>query len=92
MAPAVPLLAVRGSAGTSLLRGPPQCEQHSHRTHTFCRCVTFSKDGTLLAWKTLPTTGEDDPVLDSLKDRFRFLITCRLSFRLDCFFCFGPTQ
>ncbi|XP_008304260.1 eukaryotic translation initiation factor 2A-like, partial [Stegastes partitus] len=52
MAPAVPLLAVRGSAGTSLLRGPPQCEQHSAFSSDcgVCRCVTFSKDGTLLAW------------------------------------------
>uniref|UniRef100_A0A3Q1G3P4 Eukaryotic translation initiation factor 2A n=1 Tax=Acanthochromis polyacanthus TaxID=80966 RepID=A0A3Q1G3P4_9TELE len=46
MAPGIPLLAVRGSAGTSLLCGPPQCEQHSQQT----TCVTFSRDGTLLGW------------------------------------------
>ncbi|XP_029028193.1 eukaryotic translation initiation factor 2A [Betta splendens] len=52
MAPPVPLLAVRGSDGTSLLSGPPVCEQHSafHRDSRLCCCLTFSRDGTLLSW------------------------------------------
>uniref|UniRef100_A0A3Q1ENX8 Eukaryotic translation initiation factor 2A n=1 Tax=Acanthochromis polyacanthus TaxID=80966 RepID=A0A3Q1ENX8_9TELE len=43
---------LRGSAGTSLLCGPPQCEQHSAFSSDcgVCRCVTFSRDGTLLGW------------------------------------------
>ncbi|XP_072247916.1 eukaryotic translation initiation factor 2A [Leuresthes tenuis] len=52
MAPPIPLLAVRGSEGTSLLCTPPQCEQPSplQRDARPSRCVTFSRDGTLFAW------------------------------------------
>eukprot|EP00064_Thunnus_orientalis_P019454 superscaffoldBa00004874_g19572 len=52
MAPPIPLLAVRGSDGTSLLCGPPGCEQHSafQRDSRISRCVTFSRDGTLFGW------------------------------------------
>ncbi|XP_026227202.1 eukaryotic translation initiation factor 2A [Anabas testudineus] len=52
MAPPVPLLAVRGSDGTSLLCGPPKCEPHSafHRDSRLSRCFTFSRDGTLFSW------------------------------------------
>ncbi|XP_061575955.1 eukaryotic translation initiation factor 2A [Cololabis saira] len=52
MAPPVPLLAVRGSDGTSLLRGPPHCEQHEafQRDGRSSRCVTFSRDGSLFGW------------------------------------------
>ncbi|XP_035857521.1 eukaryotic translation initiation factor 2A isoform X2 [Sander lucioperca] len=52
MAPPIPLLAVRGSDGTSLLSGPPTCEEHStfQRDSRSSRCVTFSRDGTLFAW------------------------------------------
>ncbi|XP_040903290.1 eukaryotic translation initiation factor 2A [Toxotes jaculatrix] len=52
MAPPVPLLAVRGSDGTSLLHGPPQCEEHAAfpRDSRPSRCVTFSRDGTLFGW------------------------------------------
>uniref|UniRef100_A0A1A8J2I6 Eukaryotic translation initiation factor 2A n=1 Tax=Nothobranchius kuhntae TaxID=321403 RepID=A0A1A8J2I6_NOTKU len=52
MAPPVPLLAVRGSEGTSLLSGPPRCEPHpafQRDTHP-SRCLTFSTDGTLFGW------------------------------------------
>ncbi|XP_026188008.1 eukaryotic translation initiation factor 2A [Mastacembelus armatus] len=52
MAPPVPLLAVRGSDGTSLLSGPPHCEQHStfQRDPLRSRWFTFSRDGTLFGW------------------------------------------
>ncbi|XP_040043881.2 eukaryotic translation initiation factor 2A [Gasterosteus aculeatus] len=52
MAPTIPLLAVRGSDGTSLLSGPPSCEQHSsfQRDARPSRCVSFSRDGTLFGW------------------------------------------
>ncbi|XP_074484685.1 eukaryotic translation initiation factor 2A [Sebastes fasciatus] len=52
MAPPIPLLAVRGSDGTSLLSGPPTCEQLSsfQRDSRPSRCVTFSRDGTLFGW------------------------------------------
>lgn len=52
MAPPVPLLAVRGSDGTSLLCGPPSCQQLPAFTRDSrpSRCVTFSKDGTLFGW------------------------------------------
>ncbi|KAL6104877.1 eif2a [Pungitius sinensis] len=52
MAPTIPLLAVRGSDGTSLLCGPPLCEQHSsfQRDSRSSRCVSFSRDGTLFGW------------------------------------------
>ncbi|KAF7658549.1 hypothetical protein LDENG_00011310 [Lucifuga dentata] len=52
MAPPIPLLAVRGSDGTSLLCGPPSCKEHSafQRDSQPSKCVTFSRDGTLFAW------------------------------------------
>nr|XP_033487241.1 eukaryotic translation initiation factor 2A isoform X2 [Epinephelus lanceolatus] len=52
MAPIMPLLAVRGSDGTSLLCGPPSCQPHSAFTRDPrpSRCVTFSRDGTLFGW------------------------------------------
>ncbi|XP_074535615.1 eukaryotic translation initiation factor 2A [Halichoeres trimaculatus] len=52
MAPPIPLLAVRGSHGTSLLCGPPSCETHSafQRDPRLSRCVAFSRDGALFAW------------------------------------------
>uniref|UniRef100_A0A672H8W6 Eukaryotic translation initiation factor 2A n=1 Tax=Salarias fasciatus TaxID=181472 RepID=A0A672H8W6_SALFA len=52
MAPPIPLLAVRASDGTSLLCGPPQCEQYAafQRDPQVSRCVTFNRDGTLFAW------------------------------------------
>nr|XP_061811900.1 eukaryotic translation initiation factor 2A-like [Nerophis lumbriciformis] len=59
MAPPVPLLAVRGSDGTRLLDGPPTYQEHAafpsfkevflQDPHP-CRCLTFSRDGSLLAW------------------------------------------
>ncbi|XP_061828450.1 eukaryotic translation initiation factor 2A [Nerophis lumbriciformis] len=52
MAPPVPLLAVRGSDGTSLFCGPPSCKEHTpfHRDKATSKCVTFSRDGALFAW------------------------------------------
>lgn len=52
MAPPIPLLAVRASDGTSLLYGPPSCEQHAsfQRDPRASRCVSFSRDGTLFGW------------------------------------------
>ncbi|CAJ1066387.1 eukaryotic translation initiation factor 2A isoform X2 [Xyrichtys novacula] len=52
MAPPIPLLAVRGSDGTSLLCGPPRCEPHLafKRDSRPSRCLTFSRDGTLFSW------------------------------------------
>ncbi|XP_047246530.1 eukaryotic translation initiation factor 2A [Girardinichthys multiradiatus] len=52
MAPPIPLLAVCGSDGTSLLRGPPQCELDSsfQRDSRPSRCLTFSRDGTVFGW------------------------------------------
>ncbi|KAM8903631.1 eukaryotic translation initiation factor 2A [Spinachia spinachia] len=52
MAPTIPLLAVRASDGTSLLCGPPSCEQHLsfQRDSRSSRCVSFSRDGTLFGW------------------------------------------
>lgn len=52
MASPVPLLAVRGSDGTTLLSGPPQCEHHAafQRDTRVSRCLTFSRDGKLFAW------------------------------------------
>ncbi|XP_028276004.1 eukaryotic translation initiation factor 2A isoform X2 [Parambassis ranga] len=52
MAPCVPLLAVRGSEGTALLCGPPQCEQHPafQRDPRVSKTLTFSRDGTLFGW------------------------------------------
>ncbi|XP_005808305.1 eukaryotic translation initiation factor 2A [Xiphophorus maculatus] len=52
MAPPIPLLAVCGSDGTSLLCGPPRCEQYSsfQRDSRPSRNLTFSRDGTLVGW------------------------------------------
>ncbi|XP_012695260.1 eukaryotic translation initiation factor 2A [Clupea harengus] len=52
MAPPIPLLAVRGSDGTSLLQGPPKCAEYSafQRDTLPGRFVTFSKDGSLFSW------------------------------------------
>ncbi|KAM3615736.1 uncharacterized protein V6R79_007087 [Siganus canaliculatus] len=52
MAPPVPLLAVRGSDGTSLLCGPPSCQALSsfERDSSPSKTATFSRDGTLFAW------------------------------------------
>ncbi|XP_029922420.1 eukaryotic translation initiation factor 2A [Myripristis murdjan] len=52
MAPPIPLLAVRGSDGTALLRGPPSCDEHPaiQRDPRPSRCVSFSRDGSLFAW------------------------------------------
>ncbi|CAB1348469.1 unnamed protein product [Coregonus sp. 'balchen'] len=52
MATPTPLLAVRGSDGTVLLRGPPNCEKNAdfQRDPRQSRYVAFSKDGTLFAW------------------------------------------
>uniref|UniRef100_A0A665U5X3 Eukaryotic translation initiation factor 2A n=1 Tax=Echeneis naucrates TaxID=173247 RepID=A0A665U5X3_ECHNA len=46
------VFSVRGSDGTSLLRGPPECEQHAAFTRDprLSRCVTFSRDGTFFGW------------------------------------------
>uniref|UniRef100_I3KL04 Eukaryotic translation initiation factor 2A n=1 Tax=Oreochromis niloticus TaxID=8128 RepID=I3KL04_ORENI len=47
-----PPILLRGSDGTSLLRGPPHCEPHAafQRDCRPSRCVTFSRDGTLFGW------------------------------------------
>ncbi|XP_061636862.1 eukaryotic translation initiation factor 2A [Phyllopteryx taeniolatus] len=52
MAPPVPLLAVCESDRTSLLCGPPICQEHAAfpRDGGASRCLTFSRDGSLLAW------------------------------------------
>nr|XP_057935959.1 eukaryotic translation initiation factor 2A [Doryrhamphus excisus] len=52
MAPPVPLLAVRGSDGTTLLQGPPSCKEHTAfpREGVPSKCLTFSRDGLLFAW------------------------------------------
>ncbi|XP_034021348.1 eukaryotic translation initiation factor 2A isoform X2 [Thalassophryne amazonica] len=52
MAAPVPLIAVRGSDGTSLLCGPPDCERHAafQRDSQVSRCFTFSRDGALFSW------------------------------------------
>ncbi|XP_010901582.2 eukaryotic translation initiation factor 2A isoform X2 [Esox lucius] len=52
MAPPTPLLAVRGSDGTFLLRGPPKCEENADfpRDPRQSRYAAFSKDGTFFAW------------------------------------------
>uniref|UniRef100_A0A7N8X2Q9 Eukaryotic translation initiation factor 2A n=1 Tax=Mastacembelus armatus TaxID=205130 RepID=A0A7N8X2Q9_9TELE len=46
------VFSVRGSDGTSLLSGPPHCEQHStfQRDPLRSRWFTFSRDGTLFGW------------------------------------------
>ncbi|KAE8294765.1 Eukaryotic translation initiation factor 2A [Larimichthys crocea] len=52
MAPPSPLLAVRASDGTILLRGPPSCDQHFafNRDSGSSRCITFSRDGSMFCW------------------------------------------
>ncbi|KAK3549273.1 hypothetical protein QTP70_034478 [Hemibagrus guttatus] len=52
MAPPTPHLAVRGSDGTFLLRGPPNCEESPtfHRDERQSKHVTFTRDGTLFGW------------------------------------------
>ncbi|KAM9813123.1 eukaryotic translation initiation factor 2A [Syngnathus typhle] len=52
MAPPVPLLAVRESGGTSLFCGPPTCQEHAAFTRDprASQCLTFSSDGSRLAW------------------------------------------
>uniref|UniRef100_A0A665U6C0 Eukaryotic translation initiation factor 2A n=1 Tax=Echeneis naucrates TaxID=173247 RepID=A0A665U6C0_ECHNA len=39
------VFSVRGSDGTSLLRGPPESSKQTN-----CVCVTFSRDGTFFGW------------------------------------------
>ncbi|XP_061074005.1 eukaryotic translation initiation factor 2A [Conger conger] len=52
MAPPSPVLAVRGSNGTLLLSGPPNCNEYSsfQRDNGKSRFATFSKDGSLFGW------------------------------------------
>ncbi|XP_066540461.1 eukaryotic translation initiation factor 2A [Hoplias malabaricus] len=52
MAPPIPHLAVRGSDGTFLMRGPPNCEESETfpRDARQSKYATFSKDGTLFGW------------------------------------------
>uniref|UniRef100_A0A3P9HW57 Eukaryotic translation initiation factor 2A n=1 Tax=Oryzias latipes TaxID=8090 RepID=A0A3P9HW57_ORYLA len=52
MAPTTPLLAVRGSDGTTLLCGPPSCELHPtfQRDSQPGRSFAFSRDGNLFGW------------------------------------------
>ncbi|MBN3308549.1 eukaryotic translation initiation factor 2A [Amia ocellicauda] len=52
MAPSTPLLAVRGSNGTSMIGGPPDCVENTtfKRDERQSRFFTFSKDGALFAW------------------------------------------
>ncbi|KAK1162546.1 hypothetical protein AOXY_G17427 [Acipenser oxyrinchus oxyrinchus] len=52
MAPSTPLLAVRGSVGTSMLFGPPLCTENTAFTcdNRRCKFFVFSKDGSLFAW------------------------------------------
>ncbi|XP_035240981.1 eukaryotic translation initiation factor 2A [Anguilla anguilla] len=52
MAPPSPVLAVRGSNGTLLLSGPPNCDEYSsfQRDNGKSRFVAFSKDGSLFGW------------------------------------------
>ncbi|KAG5269411.1 hypothetical protein AALO_G00201720 [Alosa alosa] len=52
MAPPLPLLAVRGSDGTTLLQGPPKCAEYPafQRDARSSKFVTFSKDGSLFSW------------------------------------------
>ncbi|XP_051934111.1 eukaryotic translation initiation factor 2A isoform X1 [Hippocampus zosterae] len=52
MAPPVPQLAVRGSDGTWLFCSTPTCQEHASFPRDPCasRCLTFSRDGSLLAW------------------------------------------
>ncbi|KAM9481325.1 eukaryotic translation initiation factor 2A [Clarias gariepinus] len=52
MAPPTPHLAVRGSDGTVLLRGPTTCEESPtfQRDERQSKHVTFSRDGSLFGW------------------------------------------
>ncbi|GAA6101874.1 eukaryotic translation initiation factor 2A isoform X1 [Tachysurus ichikawai] len=52
MAPPTPHLAVRGSDGTFLLRGPPNCEESPtfQRDERQSKYVAFTRDGTLFGW------------------------------------------
>ncbi|XP_073706124.1 eukaryotic translation initiation factor 2A [Garra rufa] len=52
MAPPIPHLAVRGSEGTSLLRGPPSCQESPsfQRDERQGKYMTFSSDGSLFGW------------------------------------------
>ncbi|XP_070537815.1 eukaryotic translation initiation factor 2A-like [Ptychodera flava] len=53
MAAPCPLLAVRGSAGTSLFQGPPVLKQYEHfpsDTSPRCKVLAYSEDGSLFAW------------------------------------------
>ncbi|XP_058244495.1 eukaryotic translation initiation factor 2A [Hemibagrus wyckioides] len=52
MAPPTPHLAVRGSDGTVLLRGPPNCEESPtfQRDERPSKYVTFTRDGTMFGW------------------------------------------
>ncbi|XP_007257828.3 eukaryotic translation initiation factor 2A [Astyanax mexicanus] len=52
MAPPIPHLAVRGSEGTFLLHGPPNCEENTsfQRDALQSRFFTFSSDGSLFGW------------------------------------------
>ncbi|XP_028855909.1 eukaryotic translation initiation factor 2A [Denticeps clupeoides] len=52
MAPPTPHLAVRASDGTSLLLGPPNCEEDSifQRDTRPSKHVAFSNDGSLFGW------------------------------------------
>ncbi|XP_029699278.1 eukaryotic translation initiation factor 2A [Takifugu rubripes] len=82
MAPPAPLLAVRGSVGTSLLHGPPLCEPHSgfSRDSKASRCLAFSRDGTLFSW----CNGQDVAVVKcsdgSVVSRFDLPKTSLLDF------------
>ncbi|XP_036392819.1 eukaryotic translation initiation factor 2A isoform X1 [Megalops cyprinoides] len=52
MAPPTPNLAVRGSQGTSVLLGPPNCEENAafQRDNRKSKFMVFSKDGSLFGW------------------------------------------
>ncbi|XP_028321530.1 eukaryotic translation initiation factor 2A isoform X2 [Gouania willdenowi] len=82
MAPPVPLLAVRGSEGTSVVCGPPQCGTDAafQRDQRVSRCMTFSKDGTLFGW----TNGQNVSVVKtcdgSVLSTFDLPKTCLLQF------------
>ncbi|XP_053279227.1 eukaryotic translation initiation factor 2A [Pleuronectes platessa] len=79
MAPPVPLFAVRGSDGTSLLRGPPQCEQQSSfPRHN--KCVTFSRDGTLFGCCSGDSVSVVKSSDGSIMSTFDLPKTCLLEF------------
>ncbi|KAM9733891.1 eukaryotic translation initiation factor 2A isoform 2-T2 [Menidia menidia] len=73
MAPPVPLLAVRGSDGTSLLCGPPNCDPlpSFQKDVRPSRVSIFSRDGSLFAWggggtSVSVATCQDGRVVSSL--------------------------